>query len=351
MADQKWRFSTQLGDTGKAGLLEEAHAIENAGFETAWTPELYRSTFVPLAAVATQTSRLQLGSGIALAFTRSPLILALSALDLDEFSEGRFVLGLGTGVKRLNENWHNVANYGQPAPHMRETVEAVRLLMSKVHTGEPITYRGEYINLDIKGFQRPFPPFRPKIPIHLAGIQGKMVETAGQVADGLLGHPICSPRWIKEVILPHLALGLEKSSRTRSDFTYSPSVTVALATNDSPEAVAEARQAARTTIAFYGTVKTYDPIWEMHGFQAPINQVRRAFVRNDHAAMLEAVTDEMVDVFTIAGTSDYVVKRLAELQELADVLWVGGPVYYLPHDQIRTYRQNLYELVAGLIGK
>jgi probable F420-dependent oxidoreductase len=351
MAAGKWRFSTQLGDTGKAGLLAEAHAIEEARFETAWTPELYRSTFVPLAAVATQTSRLQLGSGIALAFTRSPLILALSALDMDEFSEGRFVLGLGTGVKRLNENWHNVPNYGQPAPHMRETVEAVRLLMSKVHTGEPISYKGEYINLDIKGFQRPFPPFRPKIPIYMAGIQEKMVEVAGQVADGLLGHPICTPRWIKEVILPHLAAGLEKSGRSRSDFMYSPSVTVALAASDSPADIAEARRAARTTIAFYGTVKTYDPIWEMHGFQAPINQVRRAFIRNDHTAMLDAVTDEMVDVFTIAGTKDTVTKRLAELQGLCEVIWTGGPTYYLPLEQVATYRQRLFELVAGLTGK
>src|SRR3569623_533892 len=104
MTAQKWRFATQLGATGKAGLLAAAHAIEAAGFETAWTAELHRSTFVPLAAVSTQTTRLQLGSGIALAFTRSPLILALSALDLDELSEGRFALGLGTGVKRLNEN-------------------------------------------------------------------------------------------------------------------------------------------------------------------------------------------------------------------------------------------------------
>jgi 5,10-methylenetetrahydromethanopterin reductase len=185
----------------------------------------------------------------------------------------------------------------------------------------------------------------------MAGIQEKMVETAGQVADGLLGPPICSPRWIKEVILPHLATGLEKSGRARQDFTYSPSVTVSIAASDSPEAVAEARRAARTTIAFYGTVKTYDPIWEMHGFQAPINQVRRAFIRNDHAAMLDAVSDEMVDVFTIAGTKDTVVARLAELQELGDVLWVGGPTYYLPFEQIAEYRHRLYELVAGLCGK
>jgi probable F420-dependent oxidoreductase len=351
MAEGKWRFSTQLGDTGKAGLLEDAHAIEAAGFETAWTPELYRSTFIPLAAVATQTSRLQLGSGIALAFTRSPLIMALSALDLDEFSEGRFVLGLGTGVRRLNENWHNVPNYGQPAPHMRETVEAVRLLMAKVHTGESISYKGDYINLDIKGFQRPFPPFRPKIPIYMAGMQEKMVETAGQVADGLLGHPICSPRWIKEVILPHLERGLEKSGRARSDFMYSPSVTVALAASNSPDALAEARRAARTTLAFYGTVKTYDPVWEMHGYQAEVGKVRRAFLQNDHAAMLDAITDEMVDVFTIAGTRDYVIGRLAVLQAMSEVVWVGGPVYYLPPDQIATYRHRLYELVAGLTGK
>ncbi|HEX2911328.1 MAG TPA: LLM class flavin-dependent oxidoreductase [Chloroflexia bacterium] len=345
---KRQRFSIDLGGAGKDGLLADARAAEEAGFETVWAPELYRSAFVPLAAAAVQTSRLQLGTGIVLAFTRSPLITALSALDLDELSEGRFVLGLGTGVKRLNEAWHNVANYGQPAPHMRETVEAVRLLMSKVHTGEPISYKGEYFNLEIKGFQRPFKPYRPHIPIFMAGIQEKMVETAGQVADGLLGHPICSPLWIKQVILPNLESGLKKSGRERSAFTYSAGVTVSIAASDAPEAIAEARRAARSTIAFYGTVKTYDPIWELHGYQSQIAQIRRAFVKGDFPAMLDAVTDEMVEVFTIAGTVDYVRRRLAELNELCDVMWVGGPVYYLPLEQIAEYRKRVVELVGAI---
>ena len=89
--------------------------------------------------------------GIAWAFTRSPFILAISALDVDEMSGGRFRLGLGAGVKRLNETWHGV-EYGRPAPHLRETIEAVRLIMAKAHAGEPIRYQGEYHDIDIKGW-------------------------------------------------------------------------------------------------------------------------------------------------------------------------------------------------------
>ncbi len=344
---KKLRFSIDFGGADKTAMLAEAKAAEEAGFEMVWSPELFRSAFVPLAAAALSTTKLQLGTGIVLAFTRSPLIVALSALDMDDLSEGRFVLGLGTGVKRLNETWHNVPNYGLPAPHMRETVEAIRLLLGSLHLGKPISYKGNYINLDIRGYQRPYPPFRAHIPIQMAGIQEKMVETAGECADGLLGHPICSPRWIKEVILPHLATGLEKAGRSRQDFTYSPSVTVSIAASDSPEAIAEARRAARSTIAFYGTVRTYDPIWELHGYQAEIAQLRQAFAVMNIPAMLDAITDEMVDVFTIAGTADHARKRLQELGELGDVLQVGGPVYYLPNEQIQEYRQRVFEFVGA----
>jgi alkanesulfonate monooxygenase SsuD/methylene tetrahydromethanopterin reductase-like flavin-dependent oxidoreductase (luciferase family) len=138
-----------MGGTAEE-LAEQASEAEAAGIECVWTPELFRSSVTQATWLAARTERIAVGTGIAWAFTRSPFILAVSALDVDEMSGGRFRLGLGAGVKRLNETWHGV-EYGRPAPHLRETVEAVRLIMAKAHTGEPIRFEGEYVDVDIKG--------------------------------------------------------------------------------------------------------------------------------------------------------------------------------------------------------
>ena len=153
----------------------------------------------------TATSRIELGTSIALAFVRSPWVTALAALDLDAMSGGRFTLGLGTGLKRFNERWHGVA-YGKPTPHIREVVQIIRLISENAHRGEPIRFRGQFYDLDIQGWQRPAAPVRERFPIYLAGVREGMIRTAAQVADGLLGHPIYSLRWVRDVVLPSLAV-------------------------------------------------------------------------------------------------------------------------------------------------
>src|SRR3954467_13206319 len=127
-----------IGDS-PADLAEQASSAEATGIDCIWTPELFRSSVTQATWLAAKTEKVNLGTGIAWAFTRSAFILAVSALDIDEMSGGRFRLGLGAGVKRLNETWHG-AEYGRPAPHLRETIEAVREIMAKAHAGEPISY-------------------------------------------------------------------------------------------------------------------------------------------------------------------------------------------------------------------
>src|SRR3954451_3023595 len=139
-----------IGDT-PADLAEQACSAEAAGIDCVWAPELFRSSMTQATWLAARTERVNIGTGIAWAFTRSAFILAVSALDIDEMSGGRFRLGLGAGVKRLNETWHAV-EYGKPAPHLRETIEAVRLIMEKATSGEPIRYEGENQDIDIRGW-------------------------------------------------------------------------------------------------------------------------------------------------------------------------------------------------------
>jgi alkanesulfonate monooxygenase SsuD/methylene tetrahydromethanopterin reductase-like flavin-dependent oxidoreductase (luciferase family) len=198
-----------LGDS-TGDLAEQARAAEAAGVDCVWTVELFRSSITQAMWLAASTETAGVGTGISWAFTRSPMILALSALDIDEVSGGRFRLGLGAGVKRLNETWHG-ADYGKPAPHLRETVEAVRLIIESAGSGKPIRYEGDYHDIEIKGWARPHRKVRESIPIYTAAVQQGMARMAGDVADGMIGHPMCSMRWLDEVLVANFELGLARS--------------------------------------------------------------------------------------------------------------------------------------------
>ena len=227
-------------------------------------------------------------------------------------SGGRFRLGLGAGVKRLNETWHNV-EYGKPAPHLRETIEATRLIMEQASSGEPIRFEGEYQDIDIKGWIRPHKPVRDRVPIYTAAMREGMCRMAGDVADGLIGHPMCPPRWLDEVVIPSFEEGLKRSGRQRSDLDFLPTVCCAI---DDDEA--RAIDAARRTIAFYSTVRTYQPLWEMHGFADARRPRATPSARETSPPSRRHIPDEMVEAYTAAGPLDKVRARVEEVAERGD---------------------------------
>jgi probable F420-dependent oxidoreductase len=328
-----------LGDS-LGDLAEQARAAEAAGVDCVWAVELFRSSLTQAMWVAASTDAVGVGTGIAWAFTRSPMILALSALDIDEASDGRFRLGLGAGVKRLNETWHG-AEYGRPAPHLRETVEAVRLIVEKCDSGEPIRYAGRYHDIDIKGWVRPHPKARETIPIYTAAVQEGMARVAGDVADGMIGHPMCSLRWLDEVLVANFELGLSRSNRERRGFDFLPTVCCAI-DDDEARAVEDARR----TVAFYATVRTYMPLWEMHGFGDAATAVGDAFRAGDFGAMAGLVPDEMVDAYTAAGPLDKVRARVEAVAERGDGIWFTPPTYFLAPERIEEYQRRIVAAFA-----
>ncbi len=316
-----------------------AARAEAAGFQAIWTSEMFHDPFLPLAAAATGTERICLGTSIALAFVRSPWVTALAALDLDVLSGGRFILGLGTGLKRLNERWHGVA-YGKPTPHIRECVQVIRLITERAHQGQPIRFSGQYYDVDIQGWKRPLPPVRERIPIYLAGVRDGMIRTAALVADGLLGHPIYSHRWVREVVLPSLARGLAESGRRREGFHLCLAVCCAVGRD-----VAAARRSAAATIAFYATVNTYEPLFAR--FPLEVQRIQSALLAGDNEAMVEAVSDEMVDTFAVAGTPDDARRKLAPYLELADSICLTPPDQLVDPKEAREYREALLSTFGG----
>ena len=217
-------------------------------------------------------------------------------------------------------------------------MKALRVNAQAIPVPTPIRYEGEYQDIDIKGWVRPHKPVRGRVPIYTAAMREGMCRMAGDVADGLIGHPMCPPRWVDEVMLPNVEAGLERSGRQRSEIDFIPTVCCAIDDDET-----RALDAARRTIAFYSTVRTYQPLWEMHGFADAAAAAGDAFRRGDLAAVPEAIPDEMVDAYTAAGPLDKVRARVEEAAKRGDGVWLTPPTYFIPPEQIGEYQTRLIE--------
>jgi probable F420-dependent oxidoreductase len=322
-----------------AELAELMRRFEDLGLYGIWAPQLHAPPFVTLAAAAMATKRLKLGTGIALAFVRSPVETALSALDIDRLSGGRMVLGLGTSVRDLNERAHGVV-YGKPVAHLREIVTTVRAIIEKGHTGELGEVAGAYHRLDLHGFSTR-KPVRSSIPIYVPALFERTVTLAAEAADGLLGHPVWSQQWVEARAL-RLDEALRARGRKRADFHVNLWNYAAIAS--------ERRHAIddmRGTVAFYSSIGQYRKYYAAHGFGAQADAAVAAAARKDTTAMLKAVPDEMVTTFAVAGTPDEVRERVAKLWQYADSMTLSPPQYFVPPARLNEYRtalvQTLYQ--------
>jgi probable F420-dependent oxidoreductase len=331
MKRKYWEILQAMPADEIARVVERFDELELDGV---WAPQLHSPPFVTLAAVAMASKRIKIGTGIALAFTRSPMETALSALDLDRISGGRMVLGLGTGVRLWNERSYGI-EYGKPVAHLREVVETVRAIIEKGHTAELGAIDGPYHKLDLRGFNTGRKPVRGSIPIYVPALFEPTVVMAAQVADGLLGHPVWSLDWTAQ---QSKTLDRALSEKGRSRETFHVNLW-------SYAAVAKTRKQAiddmRGTVAFYSSVAQYEKYYAAHGFGAEARAVVEAAKRNDTAAMLNAVPDEMVTTFTIAGTPDETRERVDQMWRHADSMTLSAPMYSLSGARMAEYREAI----------
>lgn len=315
-----------------------ARSAEDGEFEVVWTPELHRSAWVPATAMAAATRRVEVATGIAYAFPRSAMVTALHALDLDDLSGGRFILGLGTGVRRLIEGWHD-ATFGSPAAHLRETVDVIRRFISMSHTGEPITFEGDWVNVDIQGYERPFQPVRESVPIYIGSVGPVLTRTAGEIADGWIAHELGSPAYLEEKILPNLEEGMSRVGRDRSEVTR-----VVSACCVPYQDAAQARRWAAGLVAFYASVRTYTDFFAWHGFEDEARRIQERFREGDEAGMIDACTDEMVETFTFAGTPDDVRRQIRVYDGLADAIKLTPPTHLVDAEVTRLSQEQILTL-------
>lgn len=291
-------------------IADYARQVEALGFDCLWASETQHDPFLPLAVAATTTSRLKLGTAIAVAFPRSPMTTAYLAWDLQAASNGRFILGLGTQVKGHIERRFSV-KWDAPAPRLREAIQALRAIWECWQNGTRLNFKGEFYAFTLMTpFFSPGPIEHPRIPVFIAGVNRYMCRLAGELCDGLHVHPFNSPKYLRELVHPAVEEGLRASDRKRSDFTFSTSVFVVM--GDTEEELAKARQAVKQQIAFYASTRTYEPVLAAHGWQDLTPKLHRKSVEGDWQGMADLITDEMLDTYAVTGTFETIARRIQE---------------------------------------
>jgi len=300
------------GDVAITPLELEAAAVaaEQAGYDGISAPETKHDPFVALTLAARATERIALTSGIAVAFARNPMTTAMAANDIQLISHGRLVLGLGSQVKAHIERRFSMP-WSQPAARMGEYVDAVRAIWQAWQTGERLKFAGEfYTHTLMSPFFDPGPNPHGTPPIWVAAVGEGMAETAGRVADGVIGHGFTTRRYLTEVSLPAVKRGQDAAGRPAGSVGYSVSPFVAVA--DDQPTLDKAVAAVRAQIAFYASTPAYRAVMELHGWEETADQLHTLSTRGGWAEMGALITDEMVDEFAAVGTATEVGATLRE---------------------------------------
>ncbi|NWG22452.1 MAG: TIGR03617 family F420-dependent LLM class oxidoreductase [Chloroflexi bacterium] len=287
-----------------------ARAAEAVGFAGLWTPEKQHNAFLPLVLAADHTAEIQLGTGVAIAFPRSPMVMAQIAWDLQAFSGGRFILGLGTQVKAHIERRYGMP-WEAPVAKLRDYIQALRAIWHAWQTDGRLDYRGQFYNLTLMSpFFNPGPIADPEIPIYIAGVNEGLARLAGEVCDGFHVHPFHSVKYLNDVVRPQIAAGAAKAGRDPSQVVLASSVF--LITGPDEASIAKTRAFAREQIAFYASTPTYRVVLACHGWEDTGEQLSRLAATRRWAEMGGLISDAMLDVFAVTAPLDRLGRVLRE---------------------------------------
>jgi probable F420-dependent oxidoreductase len=279
-----------------------AQDAERTGFDGLVTLENRNDPFLALAIAAVGTDRIGLGTSVAIAFPRSPMVVANAAWDLQVASRGRFVLGLGPQIRTHNEKRFGVP-WSPPVPRMRDYVGALRAIWTAWQTGGKLDYHSEHYTFTL--MTPNFVPAShglPMVPITLAAVGPSSLRLAGEVGDGVSLHPFCTRRYAEEVAIPRLLEGLAKSGRAREQFHVSGGGFIA--TGPDEAAVARMVDWVRMRIGFYGSTPAYWPVLELHGLGGLGEELNTLSKQGRWPEMTRLIPDEVVDLFAAVGTHD-----------------------------------------------
>ena len=306
------KLDAGLGTEGnylrKAG--ESARAAESLGFAGLWTSETKHDAFLPLAIAADETHRIQLGTSVAIAFSRSPMEVAQTAWDLQDLSDGRFILGLGTQVKAHIKRRFSMP-WDKPVSRLREYILALRAIWDSFQSEDPLNFGGDfYSHTLMTPFFNPGPIENPEIPIHIAGVNTRLAALAGELCNGFHVHPFHSPEYVRRTVKSAIAEGASKVGRDPEAVELA--TTVFVVTGESEEEIEEGREKVRAQVAFYASTPTYRTVLETHGWEDVSEELGR-FARNKRwSEMPGLITDEMLGAFAVETAQDELGSALRE---------------------------------------
>ena len=313
---------------------DAARSAERAGFDGMLFTEGGRTAYPALSAAALAAPELEYSTGVAVAFPRSPMVTAQVAWELQELTDGRFRLGLGTQVRTHVVRRYSAA-FDHPGPRLRDYVRAVKACFAGFR-GEPLDHHGEFYDLDFLNRQwSPGPIAAPDPPVDIAAVNPWMLKLAGEVADGVHVLPIGEPGYLRRHVIPELGAGATAAGRSVEDLTVI--VPVLTVVGDSDEEIQHSRDAARWSLSFYGSTPNYAFIWDEAGFEGTTERIRAKQKAGDVAGMAAEITDDHLAVFcTEARWDDLAGELIATYADIADRLVLYNPVFDSP-DRFERY--------------
>ncbi len=340
MAEQRFIVETGVPGEDLWRVPAAARRVEALGYSCILAPETNRDPFLPLAVAAEHTTHIGLTTSVAIAFPRAPMVVAQIAWDLQRFSKGRFSLGLGSQIRKHNEERFSV-KWTAPVPRMREYVQTLRAIWDSWQQGTTPGFVGEHYRYTfMTPFFNPGPIDHPRIPIAISAVNPAMCRLAGEVCDGVRLHNFCTRKYLDEVIRPNIARGAAKHGRDAAAVELSGGGFIATGTDDA--AVRRQFENVRRQIAFYASTPSYFGVLESHGWGdlgQKLNRLTRDGKWQDLAA---AVPDEVVHACAAVGRYDEIVARIRE--RFRDVRRIAFPT---PREDAREegqIRELLHEL-------
>lgn len=332
-----------IGRGDASTIASRSKQLEQRGYTGVIGNQVYGPPWASLAVAAASTTSLELETGIAMAFVRSPFETACAALELDQISNGRFTLGLGTAPQTWTENYFG-ENFRPPISRTREIIEILRLIFDAAVNGDSSIpdYQGEHYQLSFEAMHPNFGADVRPIPIWVASLREKLCELAGECADGFIGHSIWSRWWLEERALPALYRGATSSGRDPADIQIQLWLTASI---DSDPTVAARR--ARGNVAFYASIPSYRSYFSAHGFGELFDtlvEARRSLALED---CLDLVPLEAAKTFAVCGTPDEVGEEIRNIAQHATSVCVKPPMWAIDPSEARQQDELIEKLLLG----
>ena len=309
---------------GLANIAQAASKRERRGYDGCWTAEINHDPFLPLVLAAEHTTRIELGTSIAVAFARNPMTVANVGWDLQAYSDGRFILGLGSQVQAHIEKRFSMP-WSQPVRRMREFVLALHEIWSCWRDGTKLRFEGDfYTHKIMTPMFTPEPQPHPFPKVFVAAVGEAMTEMCGEVADGLIAHAFTTKRYFEEVTTPALLRGMQRSGRERSEFQLSCPIFVV--TGESEDELAAGALGTRKQIAFYGSTPAYRKVLELHGWGDLHTELHRLSLQGEWDVMGSLIDDEILEAFAVVAPLDTVASKIRDRCDgVIDRVLVGFP--------------------------